>query len=635
MKFFNFIFVMFCTVSVQSMGILSSRGTWYLPPSDIIWTMSACSECTLRCIQAIGGGRHRCVIPDSFNLRTDKWSQELLESQQPGATIIPLIVSTDKTQLTVFGRKQAYLVYLTIGNIPKDVRRKPSQRAQMLIGYIPTTKLKGIENQAACRRALTNIFHSCMQIVLGPIALHGRTGLLMMSGDGIWRRCHPILANYIGDYPEQALVTCTYYGECPKCLVPWEQLGDYVTSPPRNYRKALRTYGLADGNERVFHAACRENGIKPVYHPFWEFLPLVNIYVSITPDVLHQLLQGVMKHLIEWLSDPLMFGEQRIDARCLLIPPNHQTALFPKGITSLSRVTGKEHKDMCRILLGLIVDLPLASGSSSARVLKATRGLLDYLYLAQLPSQTTDTILRLEKSLVAFHQNKDVFMDLGVRDHFNIPKIHSLLHYGPSIVLFGTTDNYNTEQTERLHIDFTKDAYRATNHKDPYDQMTSWLERREKLERHARFIKWRQQQDLPASTPPQRPISGPPQPGKRYLTMTQHPTLRRVSFDDIIGGYGAVDFQDLLGDFFAHLKEPHLSGRTLHTRGGNTLIPFRHVPVYHKIKFRNGDGAIVDAIHIRPEHVDAHGRIIPARFDTVLVQAGQQPDIVCGNQGKF
>jgi len=117
--------------------------------------------------------------------------------------------------------------------------------------------------------------------------------------------------------------------------------------------------------------------------------------------------------------------------------------------------------------------------------------------------------------------------------------------------------------------------------------------------------------------------------------MTQHLTLRRVSFDDIIGGYGAVDFQDLLGDFFARLKEPHLSGRTLHTRGGNTLIPFRHVPVYHKIKFRNGDGAIVDAIHIRPEHVDAHGRIIPARFDTVLVQAGQQPDIVCGNQGKF
>ena len=110
---------------------------------------------------------------------------------------------------------------------------------------------------------------------------------------------------------------------------------------------------------------------------------------------------------------------------------------------------------MCQILLGLIVDLPLSSGSSSAQVLKATCGLLDYLYLAQLLSQTTDTILRLKKSLVAFHQNKDMVIDLGVRDCFNIPKIHSLLHYGPSILLFGTTDNYNTKQTEQLHINFT------------------------------------------------------------------------------------------------------------------------------------------------------------------------------------
>jgi len=33
------------------------------------------------------------------------------------------------------------------------------------------------------------------------------------------------------------------------------------------------------------------------------------------------------------------------------------------------------------------------------------------------------------------------------------------------IELFGTTDNYTTEYTERLHIDLAKDAYRATNMK--------------------------------------------------------------------------------------------------------------------------------------------------------------------------
>ena len=272
----------------------------------------------------------------------------------------------------------------------------------------------------------------------------------MMSGNGIWCQCHPILANFISNYLEQVLVTCTFSGWCPKCEVPCDQLGDYDTFSSCNHRKACETYALADGNVCPFYSACRESGIKPIAYPFWESLLHTNIYISITPDVLHQLLQGVMKHVIAWLSNLLIFRPQGIDAWCHLMPPNHQITLFPRGITSLSRVLGKEHKNMCRVLLGLIIDLPLAGGSSSARVLRAVRRLLNFLYLAQLPSQTHDMVSHLERLLVTFHENKDIFIDLGVQQHFNIPKFHSLLHYSLSILLFGTTDNYNTKQTGGL-----------------------------------------------------------------------------------------------------------------------------------------------------------------------------------------
>ena len=583
----------------------------------------------------IGGGPNRCAIPIQFNFHADEWSQESLESQRPGATVIPIIVSTDKTQLTTFGGKQAYPVYMTIRNIPKDICRKPSRGAQMLVGYIPTTKLEGISVKAARHRALTNLFHGCMQTLLGPLVPYGETGLPMMSRDGTWCQCYPLLASFVGDYPEQILVTCIFYGECPKCEVPWDQLGDLDMFASHNLGKALRTFALADGNICTFHAACRDNGIKPVFHPFWESLPHADIYVSVTPNILHQLLQGVMKHIIAWLSDPLVFRQWCIDAQCHLMPLNHQTTLFPRGITMLSHVSGKEHKNMCQVLLGLIVDLPLTGSSSPAHILKAVHSLLDFLYLAQLPSQTTDTILHLEHSLVAFHENKDIFVDLGVWGHFNVPKIHSLLHYSPSICLFSTTDNYNTKQTEHLHIDFTKDAYRTTNHKDVLPQMTTWLEQCEKVQQHAKFLDWQQQQHLPTSAPPQRPFTGPPRPITCYLKMAQNPTLRRVSFEDITHGYGAIAFQDLLGDFLKQVHDPSLLGQALHNCGRNTLIPFHHVPVFHKIKFINGDDITIDSIHIRPEQVDAHRQIIPARFNTVLVWTGGWPDNAHRNQGRL
>jgi hypothetical protein len=252
-----------------------------------------------------------------------------------------------------------------------------------------------------------------MENVLAPIASCGEQGVAMMSADGVWHHCHPILATFIGDYPEQALVTCTYNGRCPKCQVPHDQLGKYREFPSHVKSDVINMYRLANGAISVFHRACREVGFKPILRPFWVSHQFTDIFLSITPNILHQLLQGVMKHIIKWLSSQTVFGSLGLDARCWSLPPNHSITLFPKGITTLSCISGKEHKDICRILLGLVVNLSLPSGYLSLHVIKATRSLLDFLYLAQFPSHTTDTLHRLRESLVLFHENKAVFVDLG------------------------------------------------------------------------------------------------------------------------------------------------------------------------------------------------------------------------------
>lgn len=117
-----------------------------------------------------------------------------------------------------------------------------------------------------------------------------------------------------------------------------------------------------DEHPTIFAAACRNAGVKPVYAPFWQHLPFINIYRSITPDILHQLYQGLIKHLVSWLISA--FGADEMDARCRRMPPNHNTRIFTKGISTLSRITGQEHRDMCRVLIGIIIDLRLPHGHS-------------------------------------------------------------------------------------------------------------------------------------------------------------------------------------------------------------------------------------------------------------------------------
>lgn len=59
-----------------------------------------------------------------------------------GATVIPIILSSDATQLTNFsGGKSAWPVYVTIGNIPKSILAKVNSYSTLLLAYLPVAKL--------------------------------------------------------------------------------------------------------------------------------------------------------------------------------------------------------------------------------------------------------------------------------------------------------------------------------------------------------------------------------------------------------------------------------------------------------------------------------------------------------------
>ncbi|KAJ7239693.1 hypothetical protein C8J57DRAFT_1438986 [Mycena rebaudengoi] len=597
----------------------------------------------LECVRALYGdpefAAHLKVAPERHyadedhtvrlyhDMHTGKWwwaTQRELEKTRKGATIIPIIISSDKTLLTLFRNRTAYPVYLTIGNIPKDIRRKPSRHVQILLAYLPTTKLDHITNKASRRCVLANLFHSCMSRILAPLKDAGVNGITVVSGDGVARRGHPILAAYVGDYPEQVLVTCVKTMECPQCPELAKELGNApVEGEPEVFRDLgaiLDALAAFDEEPVDFVKKCKAAGIKPVIHPFWEGLPYVDIFKSITPDVLHQLYQGVMKHLKAWIIEA--FGAAEIDARCRRLPPNHNIRTFMNGISHISRVTGQEHNQICRFLLGIVIDIPLPDNLSSGRLIRSIRALLDFLYLAQYPVHSAETLAQMDDALKRFHDNKDIFVDLGIRTNFNLPKLHFLRHYKLAITRFGTTDNFNTEYTERLHIDLAKDAYCATNHKDEYPQMTQWLERKEKIHLHAKFIRWRQ------LGCPSTPTVSPGVEYSRNPKMTIHPSKKAVSFNTLVHDYGAVNFRDAIARYVVTTNDPAMSSRDVEAYASNLAMPFRTVPVYDKIKYTTTHlpDVIVDSIHVKPASKNSRGHLVPGRFDTVLVNDGTGAD---------
>ncbi|PPQ76921.1 hypothetical protein CVT26_001382 [Gymnopilus dilepis] len=563
------------------------------------------------------------------DMHTGRWwwdTQKAVEARNKGkkCTVVPIIISSDKTQLTQFRNKTAYPVYITIGNLPKHIRRKPSRQGQILLAYLPTTKLDHITNKAARRRTLANLFHTCMKFIVKPLEKAGIDGIVMVSGDGAARHCFPIFAGYVGDYPEQVLVSLVKNGDCVICDVDRDLLEDLdSTGPPRDVRPVLEALEKVKDGPRAFVEACSKLGIKAVSTPFWKDLPHVNIYDSITPDILHQLYQGVIKHLILWVRSACSDAE--IDARCRRLPPNHNIRLFLKGLSPLSRITGTEHDQICRILLGLIMDIRLPNNVSRVRLVRTVRAALDFVYLAKYPVHTSETLSRLDDVLEAFHANRDIFINLGIRNNFNIPKLHYMGHYRHFIERFGTADNFNTEYTERLHIDLAKDAYRASNHKDEYPQMTTWLDRKEKVLQHDKYIRRRLEILSNACPGPVKPL--PSLIHHREMQMALHPTVRSVRLSAIRDVYGARFFEAALSRFVIQHQHPEYTKAQIEAASDRVSLPFYKVSVYHRLKFISRDPyaldptkkEVVDSIHVEPECRDKNGKVVPGRFDTAVV----------------
>lgn len=190
--------------------------------------------------------------------------------------------------------------------------------------------------------SLTCIFERMRHAMIKPIKVK--------CNDGNYRRAIFGFGSYIADNPEQNLVACTVQGWCPKyalraylawtilnfssrCLAspgniddPTQQITPRTTehtvqvSHDSELLHAWDTFGIIS-DIVVCLSFCSStvfinNNTSLNWQPFTEFFPHADIYESITPDILHQLVKGVFKdHLVTWIGEYLKQEYRARDAR--------------------------------------------------------------------------------------------------------------------------------------------------------------------------------------------------------------------------------------------------------------------------------------------------------------------------------
>ena len=95
----------------------------------------------------------------------------------PGTTIIPIILTSDKTPVTCqTGGLEMHPVFMLIGNIQSDVRMQATSHAWRCVAFIPTPEFEVHPDYQTILFA--RLFHHCMDEVMAPLkhaALHGVT----------------------------------------------------------------------------------------------------------------------------------------------------------------------------------------------------------------------------------------------------------------------------------------------------------------------------------------------------------------------------------------------------------------------------------------------------------------------------
>jgi len=536
------------------------------------------------------------------------------------------------------GDRVAHPLLITLANIDSTVRSSTSSHALSLLALLPVPKFVGVKK--GIRGILENrLTHSCLDFITHPLKVASQTGTWLSDYAGNIRFCFTPLVACIVDTPEAAALAGVAGKTSHLTMATYKEFGDPIQHQPRTASSILSSLDTLASQFDPSDLAVYANNARSKFRlngvdlPFWRdwFLPdgtLPNPHQIFPIETLHHLHKSFWDHDAKWIIRAT--GDCELDHRFALLQPRGGYRHFSSGISSLKQVTGREHRDIQRYILGLIPE------NVDPRFILCVRALLDLRYLSQLYQVTEHDLHAIFAALQLFHAHKEVILELRLRvgkggpiRHFEIPKLEFLQSIVSCIQWSGSLPQWSADVTEHLHVVYIKTPRENTNGHDYPPQICRNLDRQEKClyfdlatkiqagistdpylvdDPDAMFDDEDWKLDLPNITkafgpPRQTPDlfaaainsqtqSNPSHFPRTFATATTafHLNLRadltRSTIDEMSGKYAIPDLVQATRDFFSHYLRDQ-NTRTISGKRGplwSADVPFKEIRVWRSVR---------------------------------------------------
>ncbi|KAG2149241.1 hypothetical protein DEU56DRAFT_908940 [Suillus clintonianus] len=258
-------------------------------------------------------------------------------------------LSSDKMCITaLIGDHVAYLLLISLTNIHMNTRLKSSLNTFLLTALLPVPKF--VHRKKQMKGVLQDwLVHQCLDVVLEPLKLAARLGIMMSDPIGHSHYCFTPLASYIADTPEAMMLTCVGGKTSPVTMAMYKQFGDAFRHEPRTKSTTLAQLDVVHSHadphnlEAFFHEAqkFRLNGIEK---PFWSDWPLAEPSCFFTPESLHHIHKQFYNHDVQWITSTV--GDSKLDFWFSILQPTTGYRHFHGGISKLKQVTSLCHRDI-------------------------------------------------------------------------------------------------------------------------------------------------------------------------------------------------------------------------------------------------------------------------------------------------